>query len=122
MANPAWYLDEFAHAGPEHLDEAYVEGYDRKAGTDWDAEVTELRDLGLDETKTLVDLGAGTGGLVLAAAPFCRRVVAADVSPAMLDVIRERATRLGLRNVEIVQAGLLSYEHGGEPADFVYSR
>ncbi len=122
MANPSWYLDEFAHAGPEHLDEAYVEAYDRKAGTDWAAEVAQLRDLGLDETKTLVDLGAGTGGLVLEAAPLCRRVVAADVSPAMLDVIRERAARQGLRNVECVQAGLLSYEHEGEPADFVYSR
>jgi SAM-dependent methyltransferase len=122
MANPSWYLDEFAHAGPEHLDEAYVEGYDRKAGTDWDAEVAELRDLGLDETKMLVDLGAGTGGLALAAAPFCLRVVAADVSPAMLAVIRDLALRQGLRNVEIVQSGLLSYEHDGEPADFVYSR
>jgi len=122
MANPAWYLDEFAHAGPEHLDEAYVEGYDRKAGTDWDAEVAELRDLGLDETNTLVDLGAETGGLALAAAPFCRRVVAVDVSPAMFAIIRDRAARQGLRNVEVVQAGLLSYEHEEEPADFVYSR
>jgi ubiquinone/menaquinone biosynthesis C-methylase UbiE len=122
MVNPGWYLDEFAHAGPEHLDEVYVEGYDRKAGTDWEAEVAHLRELGLDETMTLVDLGAGTGGLALAAAPFCRRVVAVDVSPAMLDVVRERATRLGLRNVEVVRAGLLSYEHEGEAADFVYSR
>ena len=22
MVNPTWYLDEFAHAGPEHLDDA----------------------------------------------------------------------------------------------------
>jgi ubiquinone/menaquinone biosynthesis C-methylase UbiE len=122
MVIPSWYLDELALAGPEHLDEAYVAAYDRKAGTDWEAEIAELRDLGLDEAKTLVDLGAGTGGLVLAAAPFCRRVVAVDVSSVMLDVIRERAVRHGMRNVEVVQAGLLSYEHEGEPADFVYSR
>ncbi len=33
MARPRWYLDELANAGPEHLDGAYVAGYDRNAGT-----------------------------------------------------------------------------------------
>lgn len=122
MANPPWYLDELANAGQEHLDGAYVAGYDRKAGTDWASEIALLRDLGLDESQTLVDLGAGAGALALAAAPFCRRVVAVDVSPAMLAVLRERATRLGLHNVESVQQGFLTYEHQGEPADLVCSR
>ena len=122
MARPNWYLDEFAHAGPEHLDGAYVAGYDRKAGTDWADEIAQLRDLGLDQAGTLVDLGAGTGALAVAAAPLCRRVVAVDVSPAMLAVLRENIERLGLRNVDCVRSGLLTYEHQGEPADFVYSR
>ena len=122
MTPPGWYLDEFAHAGQEHLDDAYVATYDQKAGVDWAAEITQLRDLGLDETRTLIDLGAGTGGLALAAALLSRRVVAVDVSPAMLAVLRERADRSGLGNLECVQAGLLTYEHDGELADFVYSR
>ena len=122
MARPNWYLDELAHAGPEHVDGAYVAGYDRKAGTDWADEIAQLRGLGLDEAGTLVDLGAGTGALAVAAAPLCRRVVAVDVSPAMLAVLRENIERLGLRNVECVRSGLLTYEHRGEPADFVYSR
>jgi SAM-dependent methyltransferase len=122
MATPSWYLDEFAHAGPEHLDAAYVAAYDQKAGVDWPAEVARLRELGLDDTSTLVDLGAGTGGLALAAAPLCRWVVAVDVSPAMVAVMRDRAERAGLWNLECVRAGLLSYEHAGVPADFVYSR
>lgn len=122
MATPRWYLDELAHAGGEHLDCAYVAGYDRKAGTDWAAETALLRDLGLDKAHTLVDLGAGTGALALAAASLCRRVVAVDVSPAMLATLRDHAARSVLRNVEGVQAGLLTYEHRGEPADFVYSR
>jgi ubiquinone/menaquinone biosynthesis C-methylase UbiE len=122
MARPRWYLDELAHAGREHLDGAYVAGYDRKAGTDWAGEIALLRELGLDEAQTLVDLGAGTGGLVLAAAPLCRRVVAVDVSPAMLAVLRDRGERLDLHNLECVQGGLLTYEHRGEPADIVYSR
>jgi SAM-dependent methyltransferase len=117
-----WWLDELAHAGDEHLDAGYVAGYDRKAGTDPTEDLRLLRERGLDETSTLVDLGAGTGGLAMAAARLCRRVVAVDVSPAMLAALRDRAQRMGLDNVEYVQAGFLTYAHEGEPADFVYSR
>ena len=119
---PAWWLDETAHAGPEHLDAGYVAGYDRKAGTDFTADVELLRGLGLDESGTLVDLGCGTGGMALAAAPRCRRVVAADVSPAMLAVARSRAAEAGLANVECVRGGFLTYAHEGALADAVYSR
>ena len=122
LTHPAWYPDELAHAGPEHQDEAYVAGYDRKAGPESGEDLALLRELGLGEGHTLVDLGAGTGSLALAAAPFCRRVVAVDISPAMLSTLRNRAERLGLRNLDVVRGGLLSYQHQGEPADFVYSR
>ncbi len=119
---PDWWLDELAHAGGEHLDAGYVAGYDRKAGTDPTADLELLRDHGLDETSTLIDLGAGTGGLALAAARACRRVVAVDVSPAMLSALRARAEEMRLANVECVRAGFLTYAHRGDPADFVYSR
>ena len=119
---PGWYPDELAHAGPEHLNEAYVAGYDRKAGSESAEDLALLKELGLDDRHTLVDLGAGTGALALAAAAVCRRVVAVDVSPAMLSILRIRAERLGLRKLEVVAGGLLSYRHEGELADFVYSR
>jgi len=122
LEHRGWMLDEVAHAGGEHLDPAYVPGYDRKAGTDPSADVALLRDLGLGEGQTLVDLGAGTGTLALAAAPHCRRVVAVDVSAEMLAVLRTKAERAGIENVECVQGGFLTYEHGGEPVDVVYSR
>jgi ubiquinone/menaquinone biosynthesis C-methylase UbiE len=122
MEAPHWFLDEARHAGSEHLDAAYVAGYDRKAGTDPSDDLAVLRDLGLNETHTVVDLGAGSGRFALAAAPVCRRVVAVDVSPAMLALLRQKAAQLGVRNVEYVQGGFLSYEHRGDLADFVYSR
>ena len=122
MKRPSWYPDELAHAGPEHLDDAYVATYDRKAGFDPTDELGRLRALGLNDAATLVDLGAGTGALALAAAPFCRRVVAVDVSSAMLAALRQKATQRKLRNVESVRSGFLTYEHTGDPADFVFSR
>ncbi len=122
MATPRWFVDELRHAGDEHLDPAYVSGYDDKAGTNPADDVAVLRDLGLGQTSTLVDLGAGTGTLSLAVAPFCRRVVAVDESLAMLDRLQVRSAQLGIDNIERVQAGFLSYEHQGEPADAVYTR
>lgn len=122
MTRPDWYLDELAHAGPEHLDPAYIATYDRKAGTDPEEDVATLRALGLNAGSVLIDLGAGTGTLALAIAPYCRRVIAIDVSPAMLAALRDNAERRGLTNVAIVHGGFLSYGYEGAPADYIYSR
>ncbi|HKF74815.1 MAG TPA: class I SAM-dependent methyltransferase [Candidatus Dormibacteraeota bacterium] len=122
MTKP-WMIDELAHAGPEHLDSDLVAAYDHKQGYPDPAEdLAILLDHGLDQTSTLVDFGAGTGRLVLAAGPIVRRVVAVDISPAMQSRLLDAVARTGLSNVECVQAGFLSYEHTGPPADAVYTR
>jgi ubiquinone/menaquinone biosynthesis C-methylase UbiE len=115
-------LREIALAGPEHLDPAYVAGYDRKAQFDPAADLDDLRSRGLGPASTLIDLGAGTGTFALAAASVCKRVIAVDVSPAMVEATRAKIAEQGVLNVECVQAGVLSYEHQGAPVDFVYTR
>jgi ubiquinone/menaquinone biosynthesis C-methylase UbiE len=115
-------LYEIALAGPEHLDAAYVAAYDRKAGFDPRPDVEALRARGLGAKSTLIDFGAGTGTLAVAAAAICKRVIAVDVSPAMVDAIRIKADAAGAANVECVQAGFLGYRHEGEAPDFVYTR
>jgi ubiquinone/menaquinone biosynthesis C-methylase UbiE len=122
MTSP-WMLDELAHAGPEHLDAAFVAGYDRKQGyPDFAEDVAALRAHGLTEESTVVDLGAGSGRFALAAAGEFGRVVAVDVSPAMLGLLGSRAVSSGLSNLEYVRAGFLSYQHSGPPVDALYTR
>jgi SAM-dependent methyltransferase len=117
----SWMLDELAHAGPEHLDEAFIAGYDRKQGyPDPDEDLAAFAAAGLDGTSTIVDLGAGTGQFAVPAARRFGRVIAADVSPAMLAAIRGKGEGLG--NLACVRAGFLSYHHDGPPADGVYTR
>jgi SAM-dependent methyltransferase len=118
----SWWLDEQAHAGPEHLDPEYVGGYDRKAGYDPLDDVAVLRACGVGAESVVADLGAGTGTFTTAIAPCCRRVIGVDVSPAMVAALRQRVDALGLDNVTVVQAGFLSYEHSGAPVDAVFTR
>jgi SAM-dependent methyltransferase len=117
LSTPDWYPVEREHAGPEHLDPAYVAGYDAKTQLDLEAVLALLRGCGLDDAATLVDMGCGTGLLAAAAAREARRVVGVDPSPAMLEVARGRSDA-----VEWVEAGFLTYEHEGEPPQFVHSR
>ena len=68
---------------------------------------------GVDETSTVVDLGAGTGAFARPIAPHVARVVAVDVSEPMVAAIRAHG-------IEAVHAGFLTYQHEGAPPDAVY--
>jgi ubiquinone/menaquinone biosynthesis C-methylase UbiE len=119
----SWMIDELAHAGPEHLDPAFVAGYDRKQGyPDPAADLAAFEAHGLDAASVMVDIGAGAGQFAIAAARRFGHVTAVDVSPAMLAALRERAAAAGLANLDCVRAGFLSYQHAGPPADGVYTR
>lgn len=118
-----WLPDELAHAGPEHLDPAFVSGFDRKQGhPDPGEDLALLREHGLSAESVVVDLGAGTGQFAVPAARHFGRVIAAEISPAMRDVLRERAAAEELATLECVPGGFLTYEHSGAPADAVHTR
>jgi ubiquinone/menaquinone biosynthesis C-methylase UbiE len=123
----SWEIDELSYAGPEHLDPGFVAGYDRKQGfPDPAADLAALRAHGIGPGSTVVDLGAGTGRFALAAAAAgIGRVVAVDISPAMVNHLRGRAAEAGpavAGRLSCVRAGFLSYEHQGPPADAVHTR
>jgi ubiquinone/menaquinone biosynthesis C-methylase UbiE len=116
-------LDELATAGREHFDADHARRYDGKEDAGAAEELALLDRLGVAGPGCcVVDIGAGTGQFAFAAAAVCERVVAVDVSPVMLGRFREKAVASGAENLEVVEAGFLSYRHQGAPADAVYSR
>jgi SAM-dependent methyltransferase len=121
-----WMLDEMAHAGPEHLDEGFIAGFDRKQGYPApEADIAAFEAYGLGSTSTVVDFGTGTGQFAIPAARRFGRVIAVDVSPAMLTALRAKAKATASGNnpapLECVRGGFLSYSPA-EPADGVYTR
>lgn len=97
MNQPAWLFDEFSSGGEEFLDPQFVETYERKAGHGPEEDIAHLRELGLSKDHVL-EFGPGTGLLALEAA------------------------RRGTANIECVNKGFLTYEHGGEQVDFINTR
>src|SRR5580692_4146809 len=117
-----WMLDELAHAGPEHLDEGFIAGFDRKQGyPDPETDIAAFEARGLGGASSVVDFGAGTGQFAVPAARRFGRVTAVDVSPAMLAAMRARVAAGGgsLAGLECVRGGFLSYSPAG-PVDGVY--
>jgi ubiquinone/menaquinone biosynthesis C-methylase UbiE len=116
-------LDELATAGREHFDADHARRYDGKENAGAADELALLERLGVAGPGCcVVDIGTGTGQFAFAAAAVCERVVAVDVSPVMLGYFREKAATRGAENLEVVEAGFLSYRHEGAAADAVYSR
>ena len=63
---------------------------------------TFLRSNGiLRPDTTLLDIGAGMGDYALAFAPHCRKITALDRNRDCLEVLRDRATRLSVPNLQI---------------------
>ena len=118
-----WVLDELAHAGPEHLDERFIAGYDRKQGyPDPEADIAAFEAHGLDGGSNVIDFAAGTGQFAIPAAQRFGRVTAVDVSPVMLTALKAKAEAADVAaTLECVRGGFLSYSPVG-PVDGVYTR
>jgi ubiquinone/menaquinone biosynthesis C-methylase UbiE len=65
-----------------------------------------IETLGLKPGQIVADVGAGTGyfSVRLAKSAAAPKVYAADIEPSMVQYLRDRASREGLKNVTAIQA------------------
>lgn len=126
MGMDNWLYDEFRHCGVDYSNAGEAERYDdrHRRFRDYEKEFRGMMDfLGLRDTKdkTVIDLGCGTGAASIFAADLFKTVYAVDVSAVMIEKAKTKIDR-DVHNVRFVNAGFLSYEHEGEPADLVITK
>lgn len=88
-------------AVPQHLFSSAVAQYARYRTGYPPHEVAALADLlGLDHTRTVIDVGCGTGQLALPLARYAGSVIAVDPVPEMLALGRQAAQAANARNIQ----------------------
>lgn len=122
-----WYYNELRHCGVNYADTAQAEIYEERHAQfrDFKAEYQHMREfLSLEDSKnlTMIDLGCGTGVLEQYAAKDFRKIYAVDISDVMLEQAKKKLAAQNIENVELVQAGFLSYRHQGSPVDIVVTK
>ena len=122
MTIPNWQYHEPDHPGADF--DVLAEIYDRNMQKyrDIQAEIREILSfLDLRPDQTVLEIGTGTGEFALAAARHCSKVYAVDLSEGMLRYAEKKARSRGVKNVEFLQGGFLTYQHP-TPVDAVVTQ
>jgi putative AdoMet-dependent methyltransferase len=117
-----WQWDESIPISTDFSDRKVVEAYDarHRQFRDIDGEnIDRIARLHLQPGQTVADFGCGTGAFVRQAARLGARVLAIDLSAAMLDFTKWKADEEGLTAIDYHQSGFLTYAHDGPPVDAV---
>lgn len=123
-AEPLWQYDETRPCGVNYNDIWRARFYDRihLRFRDYEAESDRIISiLGLDGGSTVADMGCGTGAFAVNAARHFKKVLAIDISKAMLRCACKKARKAKLNNIEFITGGFLTYTHNCEPVDAVVS-
>ena len=118
-----WFYNELQQVGVDFSNQAEVEAYDQKQGSNSPEACREL--LGRLDARAedrVLEFGTATGNLTIEAAKRCQHAYGVDVSLAMLEYARVKAERAGVDNATFVHAGFLSYKHAAPPVDFVVTK
>jgi ubiquinone/menaquinone biosynthesis C-methylase UbiE len=100
--------------------EKWARSFDDPARDEWQMPGRVIDALALTPGQIVADIGAGTGYFTmrLAKAPAAPRVYAVDVEKSMVEYVRHRAAKEGLKNVVAVQ-GATDRANLPEPVDLV---
>mgnify|MGYP000952667916 CR=1 FL=1 len=120
-----WIYDEMRQIGTDYASVEEVERYDQRMASIRDVKAENEEILNLLEPKgegVLLELGSGTGELVLSASERYREVVAADVSTVMLEYARQKAGKRERKNIRFIQSGFLNCPEPEDHFDAVVSQ
>lgn len=109
----------------EHYDKLIDEGNDpvkdpkplREYMDKWDGEKF-IRSMQLDKSKSVLEIGIGTGRLATRVAPLCKSFFGIDISPKT--IARAHENLISLNNVHLVCGDFSSFEFN-EKFDVIYS-
>ena len=107
-----WLHNEFKHVGADYASPVEVAEYDARHSKfrDFEKENNAVLDaIGAETNHVLLDFGSGTGTFAIQAARRCARVIAVDVSPAMLEYAKGKAAKAGAANIEFLHGGFLTH-------------
>lgn len=120
-----WRYEEQKQVGTDYSDAAEVERYDMamRSVRNVGKEIQNILSLlDLKPGQIVLEIGTGTGEFAIAASRHCSKVIAIDVSEAMLNYARQKARDRGAENIDFKLAGFLSYEHSGPELDAVVTQ
>lgn len=124
MRNPEWYYDE-KQSGVDYLDPQIAEEYDKhhQKFRNFKEEAKDIvNKLEITPEDIVLDFGCGTGGIALNLANYCKKVICVDISETMLGVLKYKAEKEEIKNIETHCAGFLTYNHQQSPVDKVVSK
>lgn len=117
-------FDEMHQAGADHADPTRASEYDNKMQKfrNYAQEARAIAEaLGLTDTMSVLDMGAGTGALSLEFAGMCKEVTAVDVSSVMLQILQTKARERNIYNITTAHAGFLTFDNAGQTYDRIVS-
>ncbi len=120
-----WQYDEKAMPGTDYNDEKEAVNYDgRMSGIrDIQAENQAIADwLKITGSDTVLEIGCGTGGFAIGISQQCLKVIAVDVSEAMLSLAKRQAAESGAANAEFINSGFLDIDIIKDPVDHVVTQ
>ena len=117
-----WLHDESKHIGKDYASSREVAMYDESHAKfrDVHKESNQLLDrLSVKPGQSFIEFGCGTGVLAIEAARRGLKVIAVDISSAMLAYAQTKANELGVDSIVFKESGFLTYQHASEPVDYV---
>lgn len=124
MDKKNWLYNEFKQVGTDYNDLNEIKAYDNRMQLIRDLKKEKeimLQLLNPKKSDVILEIGSGTGEFTIELAKKSKKVVALDVSKGMIDYAELKLNNLGIKNVEFIHNGFLTFDLKEDAFDIVYS-